>query len=30
VAGLLHGPLVTLREDASGDLERATRALFSL
>ncbi len=30
VAGLLHGPLVTLREDASGDLERAARALFSL
>jgi glutamyl-tRNA reductase len=30
VAGLLHGPLVTLREDASGDLERAARTLFSL
>jgi glutamyl-tRNA reductase len=30
VAGLLHAPLVTLREDASGDLERAARTLFSL
>ena len=30
VAGLLHEPLVTLREDPSGDLERAARALFSL
>jgi len=30
VAGLLHDPLVTLREDATGDLERAARTLFSL
>jgi glutamyl-tRNA reductase len=30
VAGLLHGPLVTLREDASGDAERAARSLFGL
>ncbi len=30
VAGLLHAPMVTLREDDSGDLERAARALFSL
>lgn len=30
VAGLLHAPLVTLREDGSGDLERAARTLFSL
>ncbi len=30
VAGLLHAPLVTLREDATGDLERAARTLFSL
>ncbi len=30
VAGLLHTPLVTLREDASGELERAARTLFSL
>lgn len=30
VAGLLHAPLVTLREDQSGDLERAARTLFSL
>ncbi len=30
VAGLLHAPLVTLREDASGDLERAARTLFAL
>jgi glutamyl-tRNA reductase len=30
VAGLLHTPLVTLREDASGDLERAARTLFAL
>lgn len=30
VAGLLHEPLVTLREDSSGDLERAARALFAL
>jgi glutamyl-tRNA reductase len=30
VAGLLHEPLVTLREDADGELERAARALFWL
>jgi glutamyl-tRNA reductase len=30
VAGLLHAPLASLREDASGDLDRAARALFSL
>jgi glutamyl-tRNA reductase len=30
VAGLLHSPLATLREDASGDLEQAARTLFSL
>lgn len=30
VASLLHAPLVTLREDADGDLERAARTLFSL
>lgn len=30
VAGLLHAPLATLREDATGDLERAARTLFSL
>ncbi len=30
VAGLLHAPLATLREDASGDAERAARALFGL
>ena len=30
VAGLLHTPIVMLREDADGDLERAARALFSL
>lgn len=30
VAGLLHRPLVVLREDADGDLERAARTLFSL
>ncbi len=30
VAGLLHAPLTSLREDASGDLDRAARALFSL
>ncbi len=28
VAGILHAPLVTLNEDASGDLERAARELF--
>jgi glutamyl-tRNA reductase len=30
VAGLIHAPLVTLRDDPTGDLERAARALFSL
>ncbi len=30
VAGLLHAPLVTLREDATGDAERAARSLFGL
>ena len=30
VAGLLHAPLAMLREDASGDLERAARTLFAL
>jgi glutamyl-tRNA reductase len=30
VAGLLHAPLASLREDADGDLDRAARALFSL
>lgn len=30
VAGLLHAPLATLREDASGDADRAARVLFSL
>jgi glutamyl-tRNA reductase len=30
VAGLLHAPLATLREDATGDLDEAARALFSL
>jgi len=30
VAGLLHAPLVTLRDDTSGELEQAARALFSL
>jgi glutamyl-tRNA reductase len=30
VAGLLHAPLVTLREDPSGDAERAARSLFGL
>ena len=30
VAGLLHAPLVMLREDTGGDLEQAARALFSL
>jgi glutamyl-tRNA reductase len=30
VAGLLHTPLVTLREDTSGDAERAARSLFGL
>jgi glutamyl-tRNA reductase len=30
VAGLLHDPLVVLREDDSGELERAARTLFAL
>jgi glutamyl-tRNA reductase len=30
VAGILHAPLSALREDDSGDLERAARALFVL
>jgi glutamyl-tRNA reductase len=30
VAGLIHRPLVTLREDEDGELDRAARALFSL
>ena len=30
VAGLIHQPLVVLKEDQSGDLERAARTLFSL
>jgi glutamyl-tRNA reductase len=30
VAGLLHAPLASLREDANGDLARAARVLFSL
>jgi glutamyl-tRNA reductase len=30
VAGLLHTPLVMIREDGTGELERAARALFSL
>lgn len=30
VAGLLHAPLSSLRDDATGDLDRAARALFSL
>jgi glutamyl-tRNA reductase len=30
VAGLLHTPLATLREDATGDADRAARVLFSL
>jgi glutamyl-tRNA reductase len=30
VAGLLHAPLSTLREDATGDADRAARVLFSL
>ena len=30
VAGLLHAPLESLREDSTGDLDRAARALFSL
>jgi glutamyl-tRNA reductase len=30
VAGLLHAPLATLNDDASGDLEQAARALFAI
>jgi glutamyl-tRNA reductase len=30
VAGILHAPLTRLRNDASGELEHAARALFSL
>ena len=30
VAGLLHAPIATLREDQTGDRERAARDLFSL
>jgi glutamyl-tRNA reductase len=30
VAGLLHDPLVVLRQDEGGDLERAARTLFAL
>ena len=30
IAGLLHTPLVMLREDGTGELEHAARALFSL
>ena len=30
IAGLLHGPLVTLREDGTGEAERAARTLFAL
>jgi glutamyl-tRNA reductase len=30
VAGLLHAPMATLNDDASGELERAARALFSI
>jgi glutamyl-tRNA reductase len=30
VAGLLHAPLASLREDTNGELDRAARALFSL
>ena len=30
VAGLLHAPLASLREDTDGELDRAARALFSL
>lgn len=30
VAGLLHAPLASLRDDASGELDRAARELFSL
>jgi glutamyl-tRNA reductase len=30
IAGLLHAPLATLREDATGDADRAARVLFSL
>ena len=30
VAGLLHAPLVQLRDDGTGEVERAARTLFSL
>jgi hypothetical protein len=30
VAGLLHQPLVVLREDGTGEAERAARTLFAL
>ncbi len=30
VAALLHAPLATLREDETGDRERAARELFAL
>jgi glutamyl-tRNA reductase len=30
VAGLLHAPIVTLRDDETGDLEAAARTLFAL
>jgi len=30
VAGLLHAPISSLREDANGELDRAARALFAL
>jgi hypothetical protein len=30
VAGLLHAPLVKLRDDDTGELEQAARALFAL
>ena len=30
IAGLLHDPLVALRDDDTGDAERAARTLFAL
>jgi hypothetical protein len=30
VAGLLHAPIATLRDDDGGDLEAAARTLFAL
>ena len=30
IAGLLHDPLVELRDDDTGDAERAARTLFAL